>query len=198
MTPRDRRALAIGGSILVLAILVLRVLPSSVRRALAAERELDERATLLAHARADLAEAVVLGDSAAQLTRALAGLAPKLLVGDTRAEAGADFAGRLSLLAARHQVKLERVDQLADSTAAGRLRRIAVRVALESDIRGISGLLQALASGDAALSVEALRIVAPDPGSASAGVEVLKGEVTVVAWYLGMREAGSGVREARP
>src|SRR5207245_10360613 len=143
------------------------------------------RATLLAHARADLAEAVVLGDSAAQLTRALAGLRPKVLVGDTREEAGADFAGRLSHLAGRHQVKLERVDQLADSAAAGPLRRIAVRVALESDIRGIAGLLQALASGDVALSVKALRIVAPDPAGAGAGAEVLKGGVTGVGWYRG-------------
>jgi len=185
VTGRDRRAVLFGGAIVLGSVLLLRVVPGGVRWMLASERELGQRAELLGHARAELAQAGALSDSAARITRALAGLAPKLLVGSTRAEAGADFAGRLSLLAARHQVKLERVDQLADSAAAGRLRRIAVRVTLESDIRGIFGLLQALASGDAPLSVEALRIVAPDPGGTGAGPETLKGELSLTGWYLG-------------
>ncbi len=196
MTGRDRRAVLFGASIVLGAVLLLRVVPGGVRWVLASQRELRQRAELLGHAHAELAQAGALGDSGGQLTRALAGLASKLLVGGTRAEAGADLATRLSLVAARHQVKLERVDQLADSAAAGRLRRIAVRVALESDIRGISGLLQALASGDVALPVEALRIVAPDPGGAAAGAEVLKGEVTVAGWYLSDRGLGSGTQEA--
>ncbi len=135
MTERDRRALLLGGASVLGAVLLLRVVPSALRWVLASERALAQRIQMLEHERADLAQAGALGDSAAQLTRALAGLAPKLLVGDTRAEAGADFASRLSLVAARHQVKIERVDQLADSAAAGRLRRTGVRIALESDVR---------------------------------------------------------------
>ncbi len=189
MTERDRRALLLGGASVLGAVLLLRVVPSALRWVLASERALAQRIQMLEHERADLAQAGALGDSAAQLTRALAGLAPKLLVGDTRAEAGADFASRLSLVAARHQVKIERVDQLADSAAAGRLRRTGVRIALESDVRGIAGLLQALSSGDAALSVEALRLVAPDPGGAAAGPETLKAELSVTGWYLARRAA---------
>jgi hypothetical protein len=195
VTGRDRRVLLAGGSIVAAAILVLRVLPWGVRRAIAAERGLREQAALLAHTRADLAQAPILGDSAAQLTRALAGLAPKLLTGDTRAEAAADLAGRLNLVAARQQVKLERVDQLPDSQRAGRLRRLGVRINVESDIRGITGLLDGLARGDAALSIDALRVVAADPGAAGSGPEILKGEIIVSGWFLTLGESGMGKGE---
>ncbi len=192
MTGRDRRALVLGGVTVLGAVLGLRVVPWSVRRVVVAERELREQATLLARARADLTEAPTLSDSAALLSRTVVGLAPKLLSGDTPAEAVADLSGRLQLAASRNQAKLERTDQLPDSGAAGRLRRVRVHAALESDIRGLIGLLQAVETGDAVLSVEDLRVVAPDLNSANGAPEVLRLEVTVTGWFL---DKGLGARD---
>jgi hypothetical protein len=195
VTPRDRHALMLGGLAIGAAVVVLRILPWGVRRVVAAERDLSQRAALLGHTRAELEQVGAMEDSVTQLTRALAGLAPKLLSGRTPAEAGADLAGRLTLLASRHQVKLERQDQRPDSGAAGWLRRMVVRVAVESDIRGMAGLLRALAGGDAALSVDELRIVAADPGAPNTRPELLKGEVTVAGWYLCDRKGERGKAE---
>src|SRR5207245_6591579 len=52
MTERDRRALVVGGAVTVAAALVLRVLPWGARSVLAERRHLDDRAALLARARA--------------------------------------------------------------------------------------------------------------------------------------------------
>ena len=119
-----------GGSVIVSAVLLLRVAPWAFKTADAAGAELRERTVMLAHARSDLAEAPLLRDSAGVLTRAVIGLAPKLLSGDTPAEALADLSGRLNLAASRNQARLQRTDQLPDSMAAGRLRCMRVRTVL--------------------------------------------------------------------
>src|SRR5881296_2471068 len=196
MTERDRRALMLGGFVVVGAVCVLRVLPWGVGLALAAEAGLRQRAALLARARADLAEATGLRDSAVQLGQGLVGLAPKILSGNSVAEAVADLSGRVNLAASRNQAKLERVDPLTDSTVAGRLHRVALRAAFECDIRGLVGILQALTFGKAALAVRELRVTAVDAGSADKNPEVLRVEVVVAGWYLEDRNAGGGMREA--
>jgi type II secretion system (T2SS) protein M len=184
MTARDRRALVIGGGVVLVAVLLLRVLPWTVRSALAAEAGLRQRAALLARARADLAEAGVLRDSAVELGHALVGLAPKILSGKSAAEAVADLSGRVNLAASRSQAKLERVDPLTDSTSAGRLRRVALRAAFECDIRGLVGVLQALAFGKAPLEVRELRVTAVDAASGERVPEVLRVELTAAGWFL--------------
>ena len=195
VTARDRRAVTLGAAVLIAAVLALRVLPWSVRRVLAAGQDLRERTAVLARVRADLADAPLLQDSAGALTRAIVGLAPKLLSGDTPAEAFADLSGRVNLAASRNQAKLERTDQLPDSGVAGRLRRVRVRASLQSDIRGVTGLLRALELGETVLSVEDLRIVAPDPNSGDGAPEVLRVDVTVTGWFLEGRARGKGKGE---
>jgi len=195
MTERDRRALILGGSVVIGAVLVLRVLPWGMRSALAAEAGLRQRAALLARARADLAEATILRDSAVQLGQALVGLAPKILSGNSVAEAVADLSGRVNLAASRNQAKLERVDLQTDSTVAGRLRRVALRAAFECDIRGLVGILQALTFGKAALAVRELRVTAVDAGSGDKNPEVLQVEITVAGWFLTDGERGAGSAE---
>ncbi len=195
MTARDRRALLSGGGIVFGAVLLLRVLPWTMRSALASDAGLREHAALLARARADLAEASGLRDSAVELGRALVGLAPKILSGNSAAEAVADLSGRVNLAASRYQAKLERVDPLADSTVAGRLHRVALRAAFECDIRGLVGVLQALTFGQAALAVRELRVTAVDAGSPDKNPEVLRVEMTVAGWFLAGRERGAGSGE---
>src|SRR3989442_12308077 len=101
VTNRGRRALMLGGSVVLGAVLLLRILPWGIKRAVAAQADLRERATLLAHAREEIADMPELRDSTAVLTRALVGLAPRVLSGATAAEAGADPAGRTQLFALR-------------------------------------------------------------------------------------------------
>ncbi|HYL55353.1 MAG TPA: type II secretion system protein GspM [Gemmatimonadales bacterium] len=189
MTHRDRRAVVTGGSVLVAAVLVLRVLPWTVRLAVAAESGLRARASLLARARADLADAAVLRDSAATLSQGLVGLAPKILSGGSVAEAVADLSGRVNLAASTHQAKLHRVDPLPDSAVVGRLHRVTLRAAFECDVRGLVGVLLALGFAKAALAVRELRVTAVDVGSADKNPEVLRVELTVSGWFLASREA---------
>jgi hypothetical protein len=184
MTPRDRRALLWGGSVIIAAVLLLRVVPWTVRSALAAETGLREQSALLARARADLADASALRDSAVQLGQALVGLAPKILSGNTVADAVADLSGRVNLAVSGHQAKLERVDPVPDSTVAGRLHRVTLHAAFECDVRGLIGVLQALAFGKAALAVRDLRVTTVDIASPEKSPEVLRVELTVSGWFL--------------
>ena len=172
------------------AVFLLRVLPWGVRSALGAEAGLRERAAVLARTRADLADASILRDSAVDLGRALIGLAPKILSGKTAAEAVADLSGRVNLAASEHWARLERVDPVADLTAAGRLRRVVLRATLECDVRGLIGVLQALEFGKAALGVRELRVTAVDVGSADKSPEVLKVDMMITGWFLPGREEG--------
>jgi len=196
VTERDRRALFIGGAVVGGAVLLLRVLPWSLRRVLGAATGLRERATLLARARADLADASALRDSAAQLGQALVGLAPKILSGNSAADAVADLSARVNMAVSGHQAKLERVDPLLDSLRAGRLRRVALRAAFECDVRGLAGVLDALEFGKVALSLRALRVTAVDAGSADKMPEVLRVEMTLAGWFLEARDLGPGTRDA--
>ena len=195
MTERDRRAVILGGGVVLAALLLLRVLPWTVRSALAAEAGLRERAALLARAQADLADAPVLRDSAVELGQALVGLAPKILSGNTVAEAVSDLSGRVNLAASGHQAKLERVDPVADSAVAGRLHRATLRAAFECDVRGLAGVLQALEFGKTALSVRELRVTAIDAGSLDKNPEMLRVELTVTGWFLTSVEEGRGQGE---
>ena len=78
-----------------------------------------------------------------------------------------------------------------------------LRATLESDVRGVSGVLRAMEFNEAALSVNELRIVAVDPNSPDRAPEVLRLQVTVAGWFLPSREAlkdsltvaGKGKRE---
>lgn len=195
MTERDRRALILGGGVVLGAVFLLRVLPWTGRSALAAEAGLRERSALLARARADLADAAVLRDSAVELGQALVGLAPKILSGNTVAEAVSDLSGRINLAVSGHQAKLERVDPVADSTVAGRLHRATLRAAFECDVRGLTGVLQALEFGKTALSVHELRVTAVDAGSLDKNPEVLRVEMTVTGWFLASGEGERGKGE---
>src|SRR5204863_695667 len=129
MTSRDRRALIGGGIVVLAATFLLRIVPWGIRKVFAAQDELRERATLLAHAREEIATTLLLRDSTAVLTRALGSLAPKLLSGGTAAEANADIAAWLNMFVSRSLAKLERIDQLPDSASAGRLGRVRAHAA---------------------------------------------------------------------
>lgn len=191
MTSRDRRALWMGGAIVVGAIVVLRVVPAALRTLSTAHEQLQIRAALLARARADLAQTTLLRDSAVELSRALVELAPKILSGTSAAEAVADLSGRVNRATVDHQAKLEGVDPASDSVVAGRLHRATVRTTFECDIRGLVGVIEALELGKAALAVRELRVTAVDPALSDGNPERLRVELVVTGWFLGGRDAGA-------
>jgi len=184
MTPRDRRALLWGGIAIGAAVLGLRVLPWAVRRVTEAHALLRERATLLARTREEMASLPRLRDSAAVLSQALVALAPQVLSGSTPAEAGADLSGWMNLAASRAPAKVERLDPLPDSSGDGRLGRVRMHAALETDIRGLIALIRAIDGGDEVLKLDELHVEAPDPGAQQRGPEILKVEITVSGWYI--------------
>jgi len=184
MTARDRRALLLGGVAIASAVLGLRVLPWAVRRATQAHAVLRERTTLLARTREEMASLPTLRDSAAVLSQALLALAPQVLSGATPAEAGADLSGRMNLAASRAPAKVERLDPLPDSSGDGRLGRVRVHAALETDVRGLIALIRAIDMGDEVLTLDELRVEAPEPGTMQRGPEILKVEITVSGWYI--------------
>jgi hypothetical protein len=195
MTPRDRRALVLGGIAIAGAILGLRVLPWVVRRVTETHAVLRERATLLARTREEMASLPRLRDSAAVLSQALVALAPQVLSGSTSAEAGADLSGRMNLATSRAPAKVERLDPLPDSSGEGRLGRVRVHAALETDVRGLIALIRAIDTGNEVLKLDELRVEAREPGTVLRGPEILKVELTVSGWYIKAREAGNGKRE---
>ena len=184
MTERDRRAVVLGSGVIIVAVLLLRVLPWTVRTELAAEAALRERAGLLVRARADLAEASALRDSAVALGGGLVAIAPKILSGSAATEAVADLAGRLNLVGSDHRAKLISVDPVADSAAAGRLHRVTVRAAFECDVRGLAGVLQGLDANKAVLTVRELRVTATDAAGLDQKPEVLRTEIVASGWFL--------------
>jgi len=184
VTARDRRALLLGGVAIAGAVLGLRVLPWAVRRATQAHAMLRERTTLLARTREETASLPTLRDSAAVLSQALVALAPQVLSGSSPAEAGADLSGRMNLAASRAPAKVERLDPLPDSSGDGRLGRVRVHAALETDVRGLIALIRAIDAGDEVLKLDELRVEAREPGTVERGPEILKVEITVSGWYI--------------
>jgi hypothetical protein len=184
MTPRDRRAVVLGGAVCLSALLLLRGVPWAVRAAASAVASLHARAELLARAEAELREAPVLVDSARVLQARITALAPRILVGDREAEVVTDMAGRLGVLAEQNRVRLGRTAAIADSLHAGPLHRISLRASVEGDARGTLGFAGGLARAPALLDLAELRIIAADPGSPPAAPEVLRSELTVRGWYL--------------
>jgi hypothetical protein len=90
----------------------------------------------------------------------------------------------MNLAAARAPAKLERLDPLPDTSSAGRLGRVRVHAALETDVRGLVALLRAIDAADEVLTLDELRVEAPEPGSVQRGPEILKVEITVSGWYI--------------
>lgn len=179
-TPRVvlRVTLALAG-----ALLLVRTLPPAVAILRAARAALTADRATLAQLQADLDGMDALADTTRQLQARLLALAPALLTGRSAAEAQGDLAGRLTLATDRAGVRLTSTEPVADSLRAGDVARVAVRLRLEGDARGLAATLGALARDPGALSFDALRIVALDPASGDAVAERLRVELVVRGWH---------------
>lgn len=184
MTARDKRALLVGGAAVLLAAVTLRILPFSWRAFRDLRETLQSQAELLERSRWEIRQAAALEDSGAVIKAKVRALAPRILSGAHQAAAMADLTARLKRATNAHRVRVERTSALGDSAAAGGLRRVSLRAALEGDSRGTLGVLGALGRGPVVLMPTDLRIRAGNSAASGSAAEVLKVEMTVRGWYL--------------
>jgi hypothetical protein len=184
MTPRDRRALVLGGGAILGAVFMLRAFPWAVRSVVALRAEAAERVETVARAQEVLAGVPATGDSLAQALGAVVALAPRLVDGRTIAEAQASLSGLVSLAASRHALRIARLDPLPDSASDGAFNRVAVHVELEGDIAGLMRFLGAVEVGDPLLTLPAVSVQATDPGGRPNVAEQLKIDATIAGLYL--------------
>lgn len=166
------------------AVGVLRVLPWSIRAVTSLQAEAADRVLTLSRAQEVLEGAPATRDSLAQALNAVVALAPRLVDGRTAAEAQASLSGIVSFAAARHALRIVRLDPLSDSTADGVFSQVAVHVELEGDIAGLTRFLGTVETGEPLLTLPALSVQAPDPYGHANGPEQLRIEATIVGFYL--------------
>jgi hypothetical protein len=188
VTLRDRRALIAGGAVVGLAILILKLGPWAWQTVIEQRTELQARAELLERMRADVRSAARLEDSGVVVKGRLAMLAPKLLTGRTTSEATADLGARLAAAAVRHRVRVSRTDPVIDSTERRGIGPVALRAVLESDTRGLFGLLEAVGREPAVLVIDSLRITVADPLVPADRAELLRTDLTVSGWFLSAKD----------
>lgn len=184
MTARDRKALLTGAALIAGAIFALRVAPWSIRSVANLRASARERAEALARVREIAAAAPAVRDSLTVALQRVVALAPKFVDGRTAAEAQAALGGLVSLIAARHRLRVIRLDPLPDSTVAV-FGRVALRGELEGDVTGMTGFVKAIETGDPLLTIPSLSVQPTDPGGR--GPEVLRIEARVAGFYLPKR-----------
>ncbi len=190
MTPRDRRALALGSAVLLAAWLGLRGLPLLYADWNSTRDRIRARRLLLAETGRAIKALPRMEDSASVLTARVAALAPRILSGSTSAAALEDLSGRLGTLAGLGHGRVSRFEGVPDSLAAGPLRRVTASVELETDFRGVAELLDYLARARVVLVGERLQVTAAAGDAPPSVPEQLTVVLRLSAWYLA-RESGS-------
>lgn len=163
--------------------LALRAAPAAVGRIDDASELLASRRALLQRLEQELAGLDAMADTANQLQARVVGLAPRILTGTSPAEAAADLVGRITHATDASSVKLTSAEPVPDSTVAGGLRRVAVRMGFEGDIRGVVGTLRALERDPGALQLDDLSVLSMEPTGEENRPEVLRAELTVRGWH---------------
>jgi hypothetical protein len=184
MNARDRRALVIGASAILIVLLGRNAMPALFTR----QREMRDAASRneekLARATVSLARAAQVRDSVKARGARVVALAPALLGGDSPATASATLAGMVSGAAARSNVRIGALQLSADTASRGMFTRVNVHGDATGDIAGITAMLAALEGGPTLLAVRELSITQPEPGAPADRAEALRLEMTVVGLML--------------
>jgi hypothetical protein len=183
LAERDRRVLLAGVSLILGALLLVRILPGAVRAAWALDLRVEQQRQLLSDIESDLQGGSALEDSASSVLNRFRRLAFHLLPGTSDAEAAAELANRIEVAAARAGGRMVEATPIADTTRVARLHRVSLRVALEGDLRGLVEILRALERDSVVITVNALRIVASDAPAPDDQPEALRAEVLIRGWY---------------
>lgn len=188
MSPRDRRALAIGGALLVPALLfalVVRPLAGGVGETRERVREQRE---LLARERGLVAEAPRYPARLRRAEAALRAEAPRLFRGIDGLAAASALEEYVSDAAERNRVSVRQSESRDGETVAEGITALQVDLQGEGDLRGILSLLRALDSGPRLVRVEQLAIEARGAGDNAP----LSFNLTAIGYAMSMDAADEG------
>ena len=189
LSKRDRRALEIGGAVILLLVAGTRGLPWVAMWSTSVQVS-----SQLMVARATRAEAVVREIPAirahlkARSTELLA-LAPRLLGGRSAASASGTLAGLISGAATTAGLSVGAVNITVDSASSHGFFSVRARVQLTGDVAGLAHLLRSLEGGPVLLRVREMTISQQDPGAGADRPESLQVEL-IVEGLMWRRETG--------
>jgi type II secretory pathway component PulM len=181
LAPRDRRALVVGGAVVLWALMASFVLrPSLARRALVTDQIAAEDA-LLAREQAALAAVTVAAGMQGPRDAEARDPAARLFFGKDDIVATSALAEHVEAFAAQHDVWLQLVSSRAAEAGAAQLRTLRVDVRAESDVAGLVGFLEALEHGRRLVRVEQLEL-APSGAASDDGTAPLLMTATLLAY----------------
>lgn len=180
VSPRERRTIAIG-LILLLVAAVIRSAPHALREIGLLRANATLATETLARSKTILAESPSARESLAVRAHAIVELAPKLLAGASPAEASAELAGLVSGAASLRHVRIIQQETHPDSSAS-MFTRISMRLSAEGDAVGITEWVADLEEGTRLLTVRSLAISAPEPAASAAQPERLHADLVVDGW----------------
>jgi type II secretion system (T2SS) protein M len=186
LSPKDRRALALGVIILGTALGV-RLGPIPYLHALSEAQERVERERdLLRREQRVLAEVKAYPKLIPRAEDALLHEAPRLFAGPDLATASASLVNYVSTRAVRHRVFVQQSASRTPESAAAGVARLQVDLRAVGDLEGVLALLQDLESGSKLIDVEHLSVAqAERVGSESRDEEVLGVSATMSGYALG-------------
>jgi hypothetical protein len=158
MTPRDRRALILGGAIVVPVLLTTWGMRPLVGRFQSLRAEVARERDLMIRERDLLAAVPALDSAAAALEQHLDGASDRLFPGSDPLAASAGLSTYLSELAGRHRVLVLQGETRPPVAAAGDLVAVEVGLRAQSDLEGVLALLTALERGARLVEVTRLAI----------------------------------------
>jgi type II secretory pathway component PulM len=195
LTPRDRRALAIGGLILA-PLLVFSVLVNPFLHARSALRErVREQRDLLRREMALVASAQTLPTRLADARGALASRQSRFFPGRDRLAATTALVSLVGDEARRQGVLLEGIESRTPNAAGEGIVAVEVELHGRGDLEGLLRWLQALEAGSRLLRVEQLSVARLDGGAPahSLDVETLTLAAAVRGYLLeGAKDAREG------
>lgn len=187
MTSREWRAVWIGGGVMMIAAFA-RLSPTILARMQSRLESLHESQGVIDRGRALVATAPLLRDIVAAKRRAVLALAPKLIGGETTADGTTALSALVSAWAGRRRVTIQRIESGRDSLERS-LVRIEVRMRIEGDLTGVSGLIGDLTSEAPLLDLSGLSITTDGDGELSP--QRLHADLTVHGWMLAPRPQGT-------
>jgi hypothetical protein len=190
MSDRDRRALTVGGLILVVAWGLLRAAPALTTYVQTLDNTLSQRVALLARADARLLDLRQLDDSIRRL-EATAGALPRLLlVGDDVETATVDLMQRIRDQLNAREISFQEFGSHGVLDRQAPLVLAHVSVTIETDFRELLDIVREIEQ-DSTTMVERLEISAADPHEPSP-MERLTATLDVSGWFRGPAEVRTG------
>ena len=184
LSPRDRRALAIGAVSIGSLVIVGRVGPAWRDWQHAVVASANDAARTEARDDVLARNARAIHDSLAARQARLTALAAAWLTGDSPAAAGAGLAAVITRAATDAAMTLGALDIHTDSAAQSPFVPVHVRASVSVDIQGLVTLLAALDRGPVVVNVASLDVQAGDPAAPPQRAEVLRADLTIEAlWH---------------